>query len=224
MSIISRRSGHEETTMIPFDELVAKRRSIRRYRVETPPDEMILAMVRAALEAPSPSNSQPVRFIRLLSERLRGLLREGVAARREALLEIAEKAGRPKWMKNRIRFYSRHIDFMFDAPVLMAVATVRPEEKPAGPEGLFGPRTERIRAANLSVSAGLSLMSYLLKGEELGLGSCILSAPLLFMDDPEALLGLEGMELICFITTGYPAEEPPRLPKKELGELYLRRS
>jgi len=210
--------------MIPFDELVAKRRSIRRYKAELPPDDMILAMVRTALEAPSPSNSQPVRFIRLLSDRLRGLLREGVAAKRKELLGIAENAGRPKWMRNRIRFYSRYIDFMFDAPVLMAVATLRPPERPAGPEGLFGPRTNRIRAANLSVSAGLSLMSYLLKGEELGLGSCILSAPLLFLDEPEALLELEEMDLICFITTGYPAEEPPPLPKKELGELYLRRS
>ena len=185
---------------------------------------MILAMVRAALEAPSPSNSQPVRFIRLLSDRLRGLLREGVAAKREALLGIAEKAGRPKWMKNRIRFYSRYMDFMFDAPVLMAVATLRPQERPAGPEGLFGPRAKRMHSANVSVSAGLSLMSYLLKGEDLGLGSCILSAPLLFLDEPEALLELEGMDLICFITTGYPAEEPPPPKKKELGELYLCRS
>jgi nitroreductase len=210
--------------MIPFDELVAKRRSIRRYKAELPPDEMIIEMVRAALEAPSPSNSQPVRFIRLLSDRLRGLLREGVAAKREELLGLAEKAGRPKWMRNRIRFYSRYIDFMFDAPVLMAVATLRPQARPAGPEGLFGPRAKQMRVANLNVSAGLSLMSYLLKGEELGLGSCILSAPLLFLDEPEALLELEGMDLICFITTGYPAEEPPPLPKKELGELYLCRS
>lgn len=210
--------------MIPFDELVTKRRSIRRYTAEIPPEEMILAMVRAALEAPSPSNSQPVRFIRLLSDRLRGLLREGVAARREALLGIAEQAGRPKWMKNRVRFYSRYLDFMFDAPVLMAVATLRPPERPAGPEELFGPRTNRVRLANLSVSAGLALMGYLLKGEELGLGSCILSAPLLFLEDPEALLGLEEMELACFITTGYPAEEPPPPGKKELGELYLIRS
>ena len=207
--------------MSPFDKLVAKRRSIRRYRAEMPPDEMILAMVRAALEAPSPSNSQPVRFIRLLSDRLRELLREGVAAKREELLGIAETAGRPKWMRNRIRFYSRYMDFMFDAPVLMAVATLRPQERPAGPEGLFGPRANRLRRANLSVSAGLALMSYLLKGEELGLGSCILSSPLLFLDEPEALLELEGMDLICFITTGYPAEEPPPPKKKELGELYL---
>ena len=121
--------------MIPFDELVAKRRSIRRYKAEMPPDDMILAMVRAALEAPSPSNSQPVRFIRLISERLRGVLREGVAARREALLGIAEQAGRPKWMKNRIRFYSRYMDFMFDAPVLMAVATLRPAGEARGTGG-----------------------------------------------------------------------------------------
>ena len=210
--------------MTPFDKLVAKRRSIRRYRPELPPDEMILAMVQAALKAPSPSNSQPVRFIRLHSERLRGLLREGVAAKRDELLMIAEKAERPKWMRNRIRFYSRYMDFMFDAPVLMALAILRPQERSAGPEGLFGPRVERVRSANLSVSAGLSLMSYLLKGEELGLGSCILSAPLLFLDDPETLLELEEMDLICFITTGYPAEDPQPLRKKELGELYLCRS
>lgn len=209
--------------MTPFDELVAKRRSIRRYRAEPPPEELILDMVRAALEAPSPSNSQPVRFIRISSTRLRELLREGVAAKREELHGKAEIAGRPKWMRNRIRFYSRYLDFMFDAPVLMAVATLRPQESPAGPEGLFGPRVAGLRTANLNLSAGLALMSYLLKGEELGLGSCILSAPLLFLDEPEKILGLQGMDLLCFVTTGYPAEEPPPLKKKELGELYLSR-
>jgi nitroreductase len=210
--------------MTPFDELIAKRRSIRRYRSDLPPDELIRDMVGAALQAPSPSNSQPVRFIRLLSTRLRSVLRGRMDDKRKEFLLLADTAGRPKWMRNRIRYYSRYIDFMFDAPVLMAVAAERQQKRPTGPVELFGPRVERMRSVGLSVSVGLALMNYLLKGEELGLGSCILSAPLLFLDEPEALLELEGMDLICFVTTGYPAEEPPPPGKKELGECYLCRS
>ena len=136
-------------------------------------------------------------------------------------MQVAAKAGRPKWMKNRIKFYHRYMAFIFDAPVLMAVVTVRPKALLVGPETLFGPKLEESGSLNLHMTAGLAVMSYLLKGEELGLGSCIMSAPLLFLDDTEKLLGLEEMELVCFITSGYPAEEPPPPGEKTIGERYL---
>ena len=111
------------------------------------------------------------------------------------------------------------MDFMFDAPVLMAVATVRPKARPAGPETSSAPTGRTGWPDEPHMSAGLALMSYLLKGEDLGLGSCILSAPLIFLDEPEEILGLEEMELTCFITTGYPPEEPP--PPQEEAQRTL---
>jgi len=204
-----------------FDELVTRRRSIRKYQPEIPPDGMIEEMVRAALVAPSPSNTQPIRFIRLKSPRFRDLIRDGMAGEQQRLMKIAEAAGRPKWMKNRIKFYNRYMAFIFDAPVLMAVVTARPKELLVGPESLFGPKLEEIRVMNLHMTAGLSVMNYLLKGEELGIGSCIMSAPLIFLDQAEKMLGLVDMELICFITSGYPAETAKPIKRKTIDEIYF---
>jgi hypothetical protein len=36
---------------------------------------------------------------------------------------------------------------------------------------------------DLDISIGLSLMAFVLKGESIGLGSCILTAPLVFIED-----------------------------------------
>lgn len=204
-----------------FDELVTRRRSIRKYQPEIPPDDMIGKMVQAALVAPSPSNTQPIRFIRLKSPHFRDRIREGMAGEQQRLMKVAEEAGRPKWMKNRIKFYNRYMAFIFDAPVLMAVVTVRPKELLVGPEILFGPKLEEIRVMNLHMTAGLSVMNYLLKGEELGIGSCIMSAPLIFLDQAEKMLGLEDMELVCFITSGYPAETAKPIKRKTIDEIYF---
>jgi len=206
--------------LMSFDELVTRRRSIRKYKPDIPADDMIERMVCAALVAPSPSNIQPIRFIRLKSPHFREQIRQGMNAVQEHLMQVAAEAGRPKWMKNRIKFYNRYMAFMFDAPVLMAVVTVRPKELLVGPEKLFGNKLEAIRVMNLHMTAGLSVMSYLLKGEEVGLGSCIMSAPLIFLEEAEKLLGLDDMELICFITSGYPAETAKPIKRKTIDEIY----
>ena len=204
-----------------FDDIVMRRRSIRRYKPLVPPDDMIEGMIRAAMVAPSPSNTQPIRFIRLQSPHFRERLREAMTKKQVKLQTLAESSGRPKWMKNRINFYNRYMTFLFDAPVLMAVATMRPQELVTEPETMFGPELEQIRVMNLHMTSGLAVMNYLLKGESLGLGSCIMSAPLIFLDDPAELLGLEGMEMICFITTGYPAEEAKPIKRKTMEEVYF---
>ena len=92
--------------MITFDELVTKRRSIRKYRPEIPPDEMVLEMVQAALEAPRPPTISPsASSASSLGEPPGvdpgGHRRQGAGAAHQ----VAAQAGRPKWMKNRIKFY-----------------------------------------------------------------------------------------------------------------------
>jgi nitroreductase len=136
------------------------------------------------------------------------------------LQALAESSKRPKWMRNRINFYNRYMTFLFDAPVLMAVAAIRPKELVTEQESLFGAGLEQMRIMNLHMTSGLAVMNYLLKGESLGLGSCIMSAPLIFLEEPEELLGLEGMEMICFITTGYPDEEAKPIKRKTMEEVY----
>jgi nitroreductase len=110
---------------------------------------------------------------------------------------------------------------MFNAPVLLAVGTSMTFVSLA--ERLFragmmeqGHKKHR----DVDIAVGLALKGYLLKGEELGLGSCILTAPLIFIEEPEKILSIEKIEIKCFVTTGYPDEETDYIKKKDFNEIY----
>jgi len=178
-------------------------------------------MILAAMRAPSPSNSQPVRFIRILSPELKDSLNQAMREGEERLLEAVQNASSSKRLRNWVNAYRRYSEFMFAAPVLFAVGTTMTFLNLA--ERLFragameqGHKKHR----DIDIAVGLALKGYLLKGEELGLGSCILTAPLIFIQEPEAILGLKGMEIKCFVTTGYPDEEPAYIKRKDITEIY----
>jgi nitroreductase len=205
----------------PLDKLINARRSIRKYKPECPPEEWVRKMILAAMRAPSPTNSQPVRFIRIRSPELKDCLLQAMRDGEERLLEAVKNSSSPKRLRNWVNAYSRFSEFMFDAPVLFAVGTTMTFLNLA--ERLFragameqGHKKHR----DIDIAVGLALKGYLLKGEELGLGSCILTAPLIFIQKPEGILGLKGLEIKCFVTTGYPDEEPAHIKRKDITEIY----
>ena len=207
--------------MTPLDKLINQRRSIRKYKPECPPEEWLKKMILAAMRAPSPSNSQPVRFIRILSPELKDCLLRAMRAGEERLMDAVGNSSNPKRLRNWINAYRRFSEFMFDAPVLFAVGTTMTFLNLAVRLARAGAMEQgHKRHRDIDIAVGLALHGYLLKGEELGLGSCILTAPLLFIQEPEGILGLKGMEIKCFVTTGYPDEEPLYIKRKDITEIY----
>ncbi|MBM4270859.1 MAG: hypothetical protein FJ139_01675 [Deltaproteobacteria bacterium] len=205
----------------PLDELIYRRRSIRKYREESPPEEWIKSMILAAMRAPSPSNTQPVRFIRLRSPHVTDLLHQAMREGRDRLLRAASEADGSKRAKNWINYYYRYSKFMFHAPVLFAVGTLSRHNGFTERLGKTGLKIQYQNAQkDLDISVGLSLYGYLLKAEELGLGACILTAPLAFIENPEKILSLEQIEIRCFVTTGYPDEEASLSKRKDISEIY----
>jgi nitroreductase len=205
----------------PLDILLNGRRSIRKYQQELPPEEWLKKMILAAMKAPSPTNSQPVRFIRIVSPEVRENLHQAMLRGRERLLEAMKDSSSSKRLKNWVNAYSRFSEFMFTAPVLFVVGTTL----------TFVSLSERLFRAGMmeqghkkhrdvDIAVGLALKGYLLKGEELGLGSCILTAPLIFIEEPEKILSLEKMEVKCCVTTGYSDEDAGYIKKKDLIEIY----
>ncbi|HVO67466.1 MAG TPA: nitroreductase family protein [Syntrophales bacterium] len=207
-----------ETTL---DKLIQGRRSIRKYKPEAPPDEWIKKMILAAMKAPSPTNSQPVRFIRILSQGLKEQIRQRMEDGRESLLKAVKDSPSSKRLKNWITAYFRFSEFMFHAPVLFAVGTTATFVSLS--ERLFraGMREQgHKKHRDVDIAVGLALKGYLLKGEDLGIGSCILTAPLIFIEEPETLFPLKGIEIKCFVTTGFPDEEPDYIKRKDFDEIY----
>jgi nitroreductase len=204
-----------------MEAAIRKRRSIRKYKPDMPPPQWIEAMVACASMAPSPSNSQPVRFVRISSPVLREELREEMLRRKEELLLEVEAGGGSKKTRNLINVYSRYSEFLFEAPVVLCMGTAAGAEtfsrKLANAKVL---RADKRGETDPDISIGLAVMALMLKGESLGLGTCILTAPLVFLEDIEKRLGLEDMRVKCFVTVGFPAETPSPPERKPLSEVY----
>lgn len=210
------KRGLNGTPAEVVENLIFQRRSIRKYQDQRLPEEWIEALLRCAHQAPSPSNRQPVRFVRIESAACIERLKQALAQGHEDLLVRHRAVGGPARLRNRINVYHRYAGTMFQAPHLMAVG-VNTETKGFADHLAAGGLDTRglTSSTDLDMTVGLALQALMLKAQALGVGSCILTAPLVFIDDPMHLLGLELMKINCFLTLGLPAETPrppERLP------------
>jgi nitroreductase len=205
----------------PVETVIRKRRSIRKYKADMPPAEWIEAIVECASMAPSPSNIRPVRFVRLSSSGILEDLHQTMIQRRDELLRNLEAKGGPKKIRNLINVYFRYSEFMFHAPVIIGVGTILGAKSFSGKLAEAGVLPEDSRGeTDLDISVGLALKGLLLKSEALGLGTCILTAPLVFLEGIEQRMGLEDLRIKCFVTVGFPDETPPLPERKRISEIF----
>ena len=204
-----------------FSDLVHARHSIRRFKQKPLPAGSIEAMIQCARRAPSPSNRQPVRFIRIVSTDIRDRLRESMENGRESLLASIESGAGSKKLRNWINTYFRYSEFMFDAPELFAAGAISVDgfSERLAAAGLIEPG--KGTKTDTDISVGLALKGFILKAAELGLGTCILTAPLAFIPNIGVVLGLYDIEVKCLITVGFANENPPATSRKPLSEIYF---
>ena len=206
--------------MTPLDKLINQRRSIRKYKADIPPADSIEKMIFAATCAPSPSNSQPALFIRIASTKTKDRIHEALLEGYQTLLHRWKERDGSKKTKNLINAYKRYSEFMFDVPVLFAVGI---DQSFSGfSKRLFDANIiaeDRRKDTDLDISTGLALKGFILKGEELGLSACILTAPLVFIADIEKRLGLDDVRIKCFVTVGFPDEKPGYIKRKSVSEI-----
>jgi nitroreductase len=194
------------------EQLIFQRRSIRRYKPDAVPEAWIQAMLACAHQAPSPSNSQPVRFVQVRSQGCRDALRRALDAGYDRLLADHRAAGAPARLRNWINAYHRHCVFLDSAPELVAVGidtAAKGFARQLQQAGLMAP--DQPADSGMDIAVGLALKGLLLMAQALGVGSCILTAPLLFIRDVEKILGLERLTVKCFVTLGF-ADEAPKAP------------
>lgn len=211
-----RQGGLSNRSAQVLDDLVFQRRSIRKYKSDPLPQSWVEAMLRCAHQAPSPSNSQPVRFVRIDSPHLKDALKEALVSGHNRFIERHQAMNGPARMRNWINAYLRFARFMFTAPVLLAVGTYTETEGFSSKLAAAGLMDAPVRhASDVDITVGLALNGLLLKAQSLGVGSCILTAPLVFIEGVEDLLHLEKIAVKCFVTLGIAAERPKspgRLP------------
>jgi len=203
-------------------EVISTRKSIRRYKPDPIPDEIILKVLEAARWAPTGENYQPWRFIVIKNQetknKIGNLAKMGSGSRMTAWYCLGEMQRRfeeiqdPDKRAEVLRFmYSGEVsEFAKQAPVVIAV---------------IGSPMEGSVDVPYDLSACIENM--LLEAHSLGLGACWVHGPVASTRDAlkfkkilKIPTGMGEYKVLAYVAIGWPAEarRHPR-PKKPLEEL-----
>jgi nitroreductase len=186
------------------DAIVAieARRSIRRFKDESIPNETLQAVLRAATLAPSAKNRQPLRFVVVREDR-----------RPEMILVMREGIARSKTQGRDTGSSEASATTMDQAPVTVFVFNAE------GMHPWLTRSTEQMFRDVLDIqSIGAAIQNILLAAHDLGLGSlCICD---IFYAYEELLNWLgEDSQMIAAVGLGYPDEGPAARPRRFLSEV-----
>lgn len=195
-----------------FLSLARSRRSIRRFREQTVSREDLLRVLEAARWAPSNHNRQPWRFVVEQDRSRIANLAEAVRRELEQKLKLLPQAA-----SDYANEFAHYATFFAGAPVLMVVLHKRPAsfsslllEGAGMPELVSGE----------PLSTAMAVQNLLLAAQALGLGTCMLTAPLVVRGAlNRALKPTPGYELTCFVALGYPDEAPPQPRRKSIEHI-----
>jgi len=202
----------EEMDMDVIDAIKA-RYTVRTYKPEPVPKEVLTKLMEAALRAPSWANTQTWEFAIVGGEVMREL-KQNLAAKASAQEERYPDIPRPQWpspyrerrRENGVRLYqilgiSRdnierqlqwYVDMyrFFDAPNGIIVYT------------------ERELSVWALVNVGLVVQTIALAALDYGLGTTILAASVSYPDEVRRILKIpESKQLVIAMAIGYPAPE-----------------
>lgn len=191
-------------------QLIASRRSIRRYRQETIPPEVVDELLRCAVNAPSAHNRQPWRFavLRRLDPKVRLANAMGDRLRADRLRD----GDSPAAVEVDV---ARSFERITCAPLVVVVATTT-VDMDAYPDG------GRRDAENLMAiqSTAMAVQNLLLAAHAAGLGACSMCAPLFCPGTVRAVLDLPAdWQPQAIVTLGRPASAGKPYSRRALSEV-----
>ena len=195
-----------------MDEIYS-RRSIRKYKDEMLPLEVINDILDAGRVAPSGNNKQPWKFLVYAGEKKTQLLKAmeiGVQRERKGDAKLSTYFSDPRYGSFVI---ANTLHTLRAAPVIIIVINPygkSPFEQTAA--------QERVAEIIDSLSIGAAVENMLLKAQELEIGSLWVGES--FWAYPELMQYLnEPGQLVCAIALGYADEAPTARPRKELKDI-----
>jgi F420 biosynthesis protein FbiB-like protein len=194
-----------------FWQTIFGRRSIRRYRPDPIPREMLERVLTAAIWAPSAHNRQPWRFVVITRPEVKEALAEAMARPwREDMLRDGIP---PEEMAVRIQ---RSHDRLTQPPALiLGCLTMADMDAYPDPERQQPERTMAIQ------SLALALGNLMLAAHHEGLGSCWMCGPLFAPEEVSEALNLPAdWEPQAIISLGWPDEER-KSERKPLEEVVV---
>jgi coenzyme F420-0:L-glutamate ligase / coenzyme F420-1:gamma-L-glutamate ligase len=193
-------------------KVIRERRSIRRFSDHAVSRGQIEQLIEAARWAPSNHNRQPWRFLVLDDggqiQALARAVAHGLAPRLKTLPAVAASFAAE---------FEHYATFFAGAPVLLIVLHRQPVSFAA--ELLQGVANASLVSGE-PLSVAMAVQNLLLAAHALGLGACVLTAPMAAQPALNAALTLPaGYDITCFVAVGYPNESPPAPRRKSLEQI-----
>ncbi|MGE0631681.1 MAG: nitroreductase family protein [Pseudobdellovibrionaceae bacterium] len=190
-----------------FYELVASRKSIRKFKKAPVPREVIERILAAGMQAPSGKNRQNWRFYVVQGKK------------RDEYLKYSQKSwlGIKSILQQRLKpslyqFTERFFFTLGDAPVLLFCYSYNTSEE----KYLTSIGSVYMAVENMNLAALVE-----------GLGCCTMGAPLEIKNEVDEFLGVTELpeykagelELLCGMVLGYPDHEPPKAARQTEGRI-----
>ncbi|MDZ4179285.1 MAG: nitroreductase family protein [Coriobacteriia bacterium] len=188
--------------MMQLFEALENRHSIRAYRSDPVPRELLDRLVYAASLAPSALNEQPWHFYITAGETRQNIgeiMLQGTHYLEEYMAVLGHEMN-----DHVLQWYSE----LGGAPVIIACTCPRTDDE--------------FMRMNKHLSMGGATQSMLLAATELGLGACSLTFSFWVRDEIAQMIGVpDDRVIVGLIAVGYPAEEPESHPRNTDIATYL---
>lgn len=192
-----------------FMEFIKSRRSVRKFTDQKVDPEQIERLIEAASWAPSNHNRQGWKFIvfsdtheiEALASQTRNFIKQSLEGSHKLLSGHAEEL--------------IHFSGVFDKASVLILA-MHKKSPAVGTKMLKTSASKSVSSE--AVSTAMACQNLLLAAHCMGLGACVMTAPLIAGPMWNSVKNLPaGFESTCLVAVGYPAEKPqtPRRKKFE---------
>jgi len=198
-------------------EAIQSRRSIRKFKSNEVPDEVIRELLDAARLAPSGSNLQATRFVVIKSPAERMKLKECTplpfVAHAPVIIACCidkEAMGNTLVRYRELMEAQAFVGTPLDDPTLMEAAAKRRSSM-----------DQSTIKAYLTLNAAIAIEHIVLRAVDLGLGSCWI----MMFDSAKTKSTLQlddRYDVVALLPIGYPDQSPAARPRLPLGDLILK--
>jgi len=208
-----------------LEKLIKGRRSVRQWKKQEVPDELLRKAVELATWAPNGGNYQGWRFIIVKKKEIIEKMANTVQSVADKIASWPEAIS---WQED-VNRYQKNASFFRNAPACIGVFSSvfqSPMDKVLVARESFDREAKEIlgfrRSAPTSIQSAAAAVTTLLLGfHQMGLGAVWLVSPIQAKKEIEAILKVPpGMDLLCLVAVGYPDESPQkeRRPVEEVLE------
>jgi nitroreductase len=198
-----------------LEKLIKGRRSVRQWKKQEVPEELLRKAVELATWAPNGGNYQGWRFVIVKKKETIGKMANAVQSVADKIASWPEAMS---WQED-VNRYQKNASFFRNAPVCIGVFSgvyQSPMDKVLVARESFDREAKEIlgfrKSAPTAIQSGAAAVTtMLLVFHQMGLGAVWLVSPIQAKKEIEAILKVSSnMDLICLIAVGYPNESPQR--------------